>query len=88
MASLESKYIVFTDESNKEVKFEVLEQTTISGNNYLLVCGDDEEAFILKEIKKNDDDVFYDEVIDDVELQAVAKVFEELLDEDFDIQIS
>lgn len=86
-----NRTIEFYDENNKKVEFEVLEQTTISGNNYLLVCDADDteesEAFILKEIKKNDNDVFYDDVVDDVELQAVAKVFEELLDEGFDIQV-
>ncbi|MBE5935108.1 MAG: DUF1292 domain-containing protein [Lachnospiraceae bacterium] len=85
------KTIMFTDENNEQIAFEVLEQTTITGINYLLVCDahDEEEsdAFILKEIKNNDDDIVYDEVIDDIELQAVAKVFGELLDEGFDIQL-
>lgn len=91
MADNKVKSISFIDEDNKKVEFEVIEQTTISGMNYLMVCeanGEEEsEAFILKEIKKDDDDVIYDEVVDDIELQAVAKVFEELLDEDFDIQM-
>ena len=87
----EKKTISFIDENNEKVEFEVIEQTTIAGMNYLLVCedGDDEEseAFILKEIKNNADDVIYDEVIDDIELQAVAKVFGELLDDDVDLQM-
>ena len=86
-----NRTIEFIDENNKKIEFEVLEQTTISGNNYLLVCDtndtEESDAFILKEIKKSDDEVFYDDVVDDVELQAVAKVFEELLDEGFDIQV-
>ena len=87
----EKKTISFIDENNEKVEFEVIEQTTIAGMNYLLVCegSEDEEsdAFILKEIKNNADDVIYDEVIDDIELQAVAKVFGELLDDDVDLQM-
>ena len=86
------KTISFTDDNNEKVEFEVIEQTMINGINYLLVCDgqddDESEAFILKEIKNNDEDVIYEEVIDDIELQAVAKVFGELLDDGFDIQIS
>ena len=86
------KTIIFTDENNDKVEFEVIEQTTITGINYLLVCeaneSEESDAFILKEIKNNDDDVIYDEVIDDIELQAVGKVFGELLDEGFDIQMN
>lgn len=90
MADNKIKTIKFIDEDNKEVEFEVIEQTTIAGMNYLLVCDgadDESDAFVLKEIKKDDDDVIYDEVIDDVELQAVAKVFVELLDDGYDIQL-
>ena len=90
MADNKIKTIKFTDDDNNEVEFEVIEQTTIAGMNYLLVCDgadDESDAFVLKEIKKNDDDVIYDEVIDDVELQAVAKVFVELLDDGYDLQI-
>ena len=32
------KTIMFTDENNEQIAFEVLEQTTITGINYLLVC--------------------------------------------------
>ncbi len=87
----EKKTISFIDENNEKVEFEVIEQTTIAGMNYLLVCEEcaDEEcaAFILKEIKNNADDVIYDEVMDDVELEAVAKVFGELLEDDVDLQM-
>ena len=85
--------IVFTTFDDEKVEFEVVEQTKISGVNYLLVCEagaseEEAEAFILKEGTNEEDsnEIIYDEVVDDIELQAVAKVFAELLD-DCDIQV-
>ena len=83
--------IVFTTLDNEQVEFYVMEQTMLNGTNYLLVADDSEDeeeanALILKEVSGNNDDVIYNEVEDDIELEAVAKVFEELMD-DIDIQI-
>ncbi len=82
--------IIFTDpDTDEEIQFFVLEQTCIAGVTYLLVAeeaGDEEEAFayILREIQTDDDDVLYEVVEDDEEIRAIAKVFEELM-EDVDI---
>ena len=62
-----------SEEMQEEVDFFVLEQTKVNGISYILVTDseeDDAECLILK---------------DDVELTAIAKVFEELL-EDVDIE--
>lgn len=84
MADKDDK-IIFTTFEDEEVEFEVIEQTMINGINYLLVCDaqDDEEAdaFILKQTNNDENEVIYDEVVDDIELKAVAKVFAELLDD-------
>ena len=80
--------IIFTfDETNETVEFFVLEQTKINGENYILVTDseeDDAECLILKQTGSKEEDSIYDIVEDDTELDAVAKVFEELL-EDVDI---
>ncbi len=80
--------VIFVTSDNEEIEFTVLEQTTLNGSNYLLVVCDEEEdeadALILKEISVENDDVVYDIVEDDVELDAVSSVFAELL-EDYDI---
>lgn len=83
--------IVFTTLDNEEVEFYVVEQTMLNGVNYLLVADDSDDseeanALILKEVSGENDDIIYDEVEDDIELEAVAKVFEELMD-DIDIKI-
>ena len=59
------------------------------GNNYLLVTVDEEgdsDAFILKETQNEDDhNTIYEMVEDDKELEALAKIFAELM-EDVDIE--
>lgn len=79
--------INFTTEDGEEVVFQVLEQTRLGGNDYLLVStteADEEEAeaLILKDIsKETDEEAVYDIVEDEQELQSVAAIFKELLDD-------
>lgn len=81
--------VKFTDpDTEQSTEFFVLEQTTIGGNNYLMVTLDEEgdsDAFILKELAGDDSQTTYEMVEDDKELEAIAKVFAELM-EDVDIQ--
>lgn len=83
--------IVFTTEEDTEVEFYVLEQTRIGGVNYLLVAdseGDEAEALILKEQASEDtgEEAVYDIVEDEKELNAISKVFIEMMD-DVDIEL-
>lgn len=84
--------IVFTTEDQEEVEFYVLEQTKIGGFNYLLIAdaeGEEEaaNAMILKERESVTEEVVYDVVEDDQELEAVSKVFEQIMD-DIDIEMT
>ena len=79
--------IVFFDAEDNEIELRVLEQTTIVGQNYLLVLDEEEDAVLLfKEVPEEGDFVSYEIVEDNVEIEALLKVFNELLD-DMDIQI-
>lgn len=76
----------FTDDG-EEVVFHVLEETKLNGVCYLLVTEgeDEEEAYILKDISKAEDsEAIYDIVEDEKELELIASIFEELI-EDVDI---
>lgn len=77
--------VVFCPDGDEPVEFFVLEQTRISGTNYILVTDFEEgdgEALILKDMSKDEDkDSVYAIVDDDTELKAVAGVFEDLLDD-------
>ena len=82
----------FLDEESKEyIEFYVLEQTRINNMNYLLVTVDEEgdsEALILKDTSKPEDsDAVYCILEDEGELNAVARVFEELLGEEARLEL-
>ncbi len=82
--------ITFTsDEIHKKEEFYVLEQTRINGISYILVADSDEddaECLILKDTSdEKEEESIYDVVEDEGELAAIAKVFEELL-EDVEIE--
>lgn len=82
--------IIFTfEDTNEEVEFFVLEQTKVNGSSYILVTDSEEdeaECLILKDMSAAEDtESLYEIVEDEVELSAVLKVFEELL-EDVDIE--
>ena len=77
--------ILFQAMGEEPVEFYVLEQTTVAGINYILVTDEEEgdgDALILKDISgKDDEEAVYDSVSDDKELNAVAEIFENLLDD-------
>ncbi len=83
--------IILTADDGTEAEFYVIEETRLGGNDYLLVAdSDDEDAecLILKDTSRSEDpDAVYELVEDETELDAVSKVFEELLsDEDITIE--
>lgn len=82
--------VLFIDpQTNEEVEFAIEEETELNGAKYLLVSDGaeegDSEAYILKEIHTEDEEVLYEMVEDDVEFAALAKVFAELTDEETDV---
>jgi len=77
--------ITFQPEGETSVDFYVLEQARIGGINYILVTDKEEgdsDAFILKDLSKDTEkEALYEMVSDDTELNAVAQVFESMLDD-------
>lgn len=80
--------VTFQKNENETVEYYILEQTRISGVNYLLVTDteeDDGEAVILKEISAAEDEIGgYTDDLSDEEFEAVVPIFENLL-EDVDL---
>lgn len=81
--------IVFRPEGEETVEFYILEQTRIGGRDYILVTDteeDDGEALILKDMSQSEEEeAVYEIVTEDDELNAVAAVFENMLE---DIELS
>lgn len=77
--------IAFTSpESGESIELFVLEQTVVSGREYLLATEEDTEeaeAFILRKLPEAsaEDTAGYEFVEDQEELQSIGKVFAELL---------
>ncbi len=83
MAKLEK--ITFNADGEDAVEFYVLEQTRIGGYNYILVTDFEEgdgEALILKDLSQDgEEESVYTIVSDEQELEAVAGVFEDMLED-------
>ena len=81
--------IVFTPAGEEAVEFYVLEQTRLGGIDYILVTDSEEEdgeALVLRDMSApEEEEAVYEIVTDDEELNAVAAVFENMLE---DIELS
>ena len=76
-------------DTGEEIEFYVLEQTCINGVNYILATEEEEEdgeAYILKEVTVDNDDVIYEFVDNEIEFDAIAQVFGEMLDDDVELE--
>ena len=84
--------LTFVTEDQESVDFYIVEETRVNGVNYLLVTeSEDEEdeeaeAYILKDTSKAEDtEAVYEFVESEEELDAVSRIFAELL-EDMDLE--
>lgn len=75
-------------DSSETTDFFVLEQTRINGTDYILVTDSEDgdgEAYILKDLSQDGDaEALYVFVEDDDELEAISRIFGEML-EDVDL---
>lgn len=82
--------IKFVTDEGEEVEFYVEEQTRVNGTDYLLVTDsveDEANAYILKDSSADTDlEAEYVMVEDEVELEAMSKVFGMMMD-DVDIEM-
>ena len=80
--------ITITADDGEKIELFVIEQTKVNGSDYLLVTesqDEDAEAYISKDTSTRDaSEAVYEFVDDEDELNAVAGVFSEMID-DMDI---
>ena len=81
--------VTFVDPDTKEeISLFVLEETQVNGMRYLLATEEEDgdcDAYLLKEVATEGEEVCCEMVEDDTELAAVGKIFAELV-EDTDIE--
>ncbi len=81
--------IMFTSKEGEGVELYVLEQTRLGGVDYILVTESEDgdgDALVLKDVSEQGEaDALYEIVDDDEELDAVASIFSEML-EDIDLE--
>lgn len=79
------KITMIPENGEQPVAFYVLEETTVGGIDYFLVTDTEEgdgEALILKDLSDREDaEALFEIVSDSSELDAVAAVFESLLED-------
>ncbi len=77
--------IVFEMENGEKITFYIEEETRVNGVSYILVSDseeDDANAYILKDISSEDDEeAEYIMVEDDVEFDAIAGLFGQMMDD-------
>lgn len=81
--------ITFTGDDGEALEFFVIEEARLNGTSYLLVSDSEEDeamAYIMRQvIKDGDKEVSYEFVEDEKEIDAVAGLFEELLEGEVDL---
>ena len=84
MNTNETNEIIVTDDLGNEERFFVVEQTVINGTTYLLVTAsedDEAEAYMFKDTSVAGDEMaVYTEVEDDLEREAVAGIFRQMIE--------
>ena len=77
--------ISFTDTAGGgEMDLYVLEQTSVNGCSYVLAAEDPDDdcvAYILKEVREEEENAYYAIVDNDIELDAVSGIFAEMLED-------
>lgn len=74
--------VIFRTDDGSEITFTVISETRLNGNNYILVTDEvGEEAFILRESFDENEDMVYEMVDDDTEIDAVGGMFRAILDD-------
>ncbi|MGI6057072.1 MAG: DUF1292 domain-containing protein [Bilifractor sp.] len=77
--------IIFETEDGEKQEFFVEEETRVGGVDYLLVTdsdGDEANAYIMKDLSEDgEEEARYVMVEDDVEYEAVARIFEQMMDD-------
>ena len=80
----QTECIRFETEEGEQVSFFVVEETVLAGESYLLVTDSEEdgaEAYIMRKVRDEENQLIYEMVEDEEILEALSRVFAEMLDD-------
>lgn len=83
----QGEQMVFTNDLGEEEVFYVQAATVLGGVHYILVTETEDlagDAYIMKQSEETEEEITFDMVDDEDELDALADVFEELIAEEED----
>ena len=83
--NMDTEKITFINEEGGEETFYVQAETTLGGVSYLLVTETEDlsgDAYIFEQTEETEDELTFDVVDDDDQLEALGAVFEALLSEE------
>jgi hypothetical protein len=81
---MSDKVMVMTGDDGEEISLKAIEQTMISNILYILAEENEtDNVYIMKEVRSEGEDSWFEFVEDDEEWNAIMPVFEELLGEDY-----
>ena len=81
----QGEQMVFTNDLGEEEVFYVQAATVLGGVHYILVTETEDlagDAYIMKQSEETEEEITFDMVDDEDELDALADVFEELIAEE------
>ena len=80
----ERKMVELIDEDGNPVNFEVIVDFEVEGQEYAVLVqeGSEEEAILFKVIDDSQEEPTFEVVIDDAEFEAVARVYEEIMNQE------
>jgi len=81
----ERNFVELIDEEGTPIKFEIVVDFEVEGQEYAVLVqeGDEEEAILFRVIEEGlGEEPSFEVVVDDEEFEAVAKVYEEIMNQE------
>ncbi len=79
----ERKFVELIDENGASVKFEIVVDFEVDGQEYAVFVEEgEEEAVLFRVIDDGEEEPSFEVVTDDAEFDNVARVYEELMDQE------
>ena len=73
--------IVLYDEDNNEVEFNIIDTFGVDDKNYCALQEDDDDLILIVEVVNKDDQIFFNTIENQEELDEIISLYEEMKEE-------